>query len=247
MGKISKLFLKTYNLEERPYIFNPLLSILVLTLIWSVYCFEYFSGYNFNYLGIEPRTIIGIRGLFFAPILHGSVKHLFNNSIALFVLINALFYFYKDIAMRVFLLTLFISGIGTWLFGRSSIHIGASGLVYGLFGFIIFSGFLRKNYRLLSLALALVFWYGGLFWYLFPIERQISWEGHSSGFICGIVLAYFFRNKGPSNDVYVFEKTEFDDYFDKDGNLKTSLPDGFIEEGSTGHGDIEGGNASKHG
>ncbi|MGB0778154.1 MAG: rhomboid family intramembrane serine protease [Flavobacteriaceae bacterium] len=219
-------------MKEQAYKFNPLLSVLILTLLWSLYCFEYFSGLNFNYLGIDPRKAIGLRGLIFAPLLHGSVKHLFNNSVALFVLINALFYFYRDIALRVFLLSLLFSGLGTWIFGRSNIHIGASGLVYGLFGFIIVSGLLRKNYRLMALALALIFWYGGLFWYLFPIEEHISWEGHSSGFACGVLLAFLYRRKGPSNDEYVFEKTEFDNYFDEDGNLKSSLSDGFIEEGT---------------
>ena len=84
----------------------------------------------------------------------------------------------------------------------------------------------------MALALALIFWYGGLFWYLFPIEEHISWEGHSSGFASGVLLAFLYRHKGPSNDEYVFEKTEFDDYFDEEGNLKSSLSDGFIEEGS---------------
>ena len=84
----------------------------------------------------------------------------------------------------------------------------------------------------MALALALIFWYGGLFWYLFPIEEHISWEGHSSGFACGVLLAFLYRRKGPSNNEYVFEKTEFDNYFDEDGNLKSSLSDGFIEEGT---------------
>ena len=106
------------------------------------------------------------------------------------------------------------------------------------FGFLIASGLIRKNYKLLAISFAVIFWYGSMFWYVFPIEEGISWEGHLSGLVTGVIWALIYRKDGPSSTEYEFEKTEFDDYFDEDGNLRESLPDSLIQEDSTSDRDI---------
>jgi membrane associated rhomboid family serine protease len=175
---------------------------------------------NFNKYGIYPNTFKGLRGIFFSPFIHGDLKHLFNNSIPVGFLLGCMFYFYQKIAVKVIIGGLLISGFMTWLIGRPSYHIGASGLVYLLVSFIFFSGVFRKYYRLIALSLVVVFLYGSLVWYIFPTEERISWEGHLSGFIVGFVFAFMFRKKGPLPKPFEFsENKEFESMFDEEGNF----------------------------
>src|SRR5690606_6024302 len=116
-----------------------------------------------------------------------------NNTIPLFVLTMALFYFYRKIAWKVILYGILLSGLITWLIGRPANHIGASGLIYVLVSFIFFKGIFAKNYRLVALSLLVIFLYGSLIWYVFPVKEHMSWEGHLGGLITGFVFALFFR------------------------------------------------------
>jgi len=138
-----------------------------------------------------------------------------NNSIPFYVLAVALFYFYKNIAFRIFFLTMIVTNIWLWGFGRPSFHIGASGWLYALFFFISVSGFIRKNKSLLIISLLSVFLYGGMVWGVFPIDYKVSFEAHLSGAICGIVLAIYYKKEGPENEEYKWEnEEEMDDYIE---------------------------------
>lgn len=98
-----------------------------------------------------------------------------------------------------------------------------------LFSFIFFSGIIRKNYRLIAVSLMVIFLYGSMVWYLLPVKEEISWEGHLSGFIVGILFAFYFRKTGPQNFKYEWEqedyqKDDFDLLFDDDGNFNPNKP-----------------------
>src|SRR5690606_571298 len=166
-------------------ILYPLLFVMVL---WVVFWIESVFGHNFNSYGIYPRKLGGLRGVIFSPFIHGSLKHLFNNSVPLFVLCSALFYFYREIRWKVLFMGLLLTGVATWCIGRASFHIGASGVVYMLVAFLFFKGIFSKQFQLTALALIVVFLYGGMLWYVFPVNPEISWEGHLSGFFVGIVF-----------------------------------------------------------
>lgn len=196
----------------------PMVFVFVM---WIVYWFEISFGYNFNKWGVYPLTLSGLKGIVFSPFIHGDGKHLFNNTIPMIVLLAALLFFYKPIANKVLIIGWLGSGLLTWLVARSSYHIGASGLIYMLVSFIFFSGILRKHFRLIALSLAVIFLYGSLAWYLFPIVENMSFEGHASGFVMGLLLAFVFRKKGPQQEEKVWEQTEFDELFDEQGNLKS--------------------------
>ena len=181
---------------------------------------------NFNSLGIRPGEVSGLRGVIFGPFIHGSFRHLFNNSVPLLVMCGVLFYFYRSIAWNVLFIGTLITGVMTWFIGRPSYHIGASGVVYFLVSFIFFSGVFRKYYRLAAVSLVTVFLYGSMVWYIFPVEERISWEGHLSGFLTGLVLAFVFRKVGPKLEIFQFHQNEeFDSYFDEDGNFNPAQPE----------------------
>ncbi len=201
----------------------PLVAVLS---IWTVYWIELRFQINLNDYGVRPRTFEGLRGVFFSPFIHGSLEHLYNNTIPLAILIASLFYFYKNLALKTLLLGILFSGLITWLIGRPSYHIGASGVIYFLASFIFFKGIFTKYYRLVALSLMVVFIYGSLLWYIFPIKDGISWEGHLGGFVMGLVLAFLIKSAVPSpkkfaweHDDYNEEEDEFLKHFDENGNF----------------------------
>ncbi len=189
------------------------ISLYGVLFLWIVYWVEVKFGYNFTKYGVYPRTIKGLRGILFSPLIHSGVRHLFNNSVPLFVLLMALFYFYRKIAFKILFFGIILTGLLTWLIARPSYHIGASGVVYLLFSFILFSGIIRRYSRLIAVSLIVVFLYGSMIWYIFPIEESISWEGHLSGFLIGLLFAFIFKNYGPQKVAYEWED---EDYHDQD-------------------------------
>jgi membrane associated rhomboid family serine protease len=171
----------------------PLFFVL---LLWFVYWLEIRFHYDFVVNGIYPRTISGLQGVLFSPFIHSDLEHLYNNSIPLLILFAALQFFYPKQSIGVAAFGILISGIITWLIGRSSYHIGASGLIYVLFSFIFFKGLLTRYYRLIALSLTVIMIYGGMVWYVFPkVDEALSWEGHLGGFISGCLLAIVYKTK----------------------------------------------------
>jgi len=194
--------------------------LYLVIFLWLVFWFEVKNGYNFYSFGIYPRTLSGLKGILFSPFIHGDIKHLYHNSAPLFVLLFSLFYFYRGIAWKVFIYGTLLTGMLTWIIARKSYHIGASGIIYFLFSFIFLSGILRKNYRLVAVSLMMIFLYGSMVWYVLPVKESISWEGHLSGFVIGIIFAVYYRRVGPQKFQYEWEKEtyqpdEFDQLFDE--------------------------------
>jgi len=205
-----------------------LYPILLVLVMWFVYWFEIRFGVDFTRWGVRPRTLSGLRGIVFSPFIHSSIKHLWHNTVPVFVLSAALFYFYKNISFRVLLWITVISGVGTWCIGRASFHIGMSGVIYGLASFLFFKGIQAKHFRLIALSLLVVFLYGSLIWGTLPLDQKVSWEGHLSGFLSGIILGLFsFRESVISkHPTYAWESPEYNEendpfmrQFDENGNF----------------------------
>ncbi|RLJ61959.1 membrane associated rhomboid family serine protease [Lacinutrix venerupis] len=215
--------------QIQPFTFSIdtiLYPILFVLLIWLVFAVEIRFGLRFNKYGVYPQTLKGLRGIIFSPFIHSGIKHLYSNTISLFVLSSALFYFYRPIAFKVVVFGILFSGLLTWIIGRPSYHIGASGLIYVLFSFNFFKGIFAKNYRLIALSLVVVFIYGSMFMYAFPIDEKISWEGHSAGLLVGFIFALIFRKEIAKPKRYVWEQPDYNEeddeflkYFDENGNF----------------------------
>lgn len=221
--------------EQEPFQFSlgvliyPILFVLV---IWAVLSIEVNFGVDFTTWGVRPRTGVGLRGIVFSPFIHSGVSHLWHNTVPLLVLSMALFYFYRPIAWKVLLMILLLSGLGTWLIGRPSYHIGMSGVIYGLVSFLFFKGVIARHKRLIALSLVVVFLYGSLIWGTMPMKDGVSWEGHLAGFVAGGLLALRFRESVPRPQKYAWESPDYkeeDDpfmqQFDKDGNFIEILPE----------------------
>ena len=191
--------IKPYNKDfERLKLKHSLIfPVSFLVLIWAIKIFEWGLGLDFTQLGVFPLHAKGLLGILTSPLIHGDFSHLMANSVPFLVLGWGIFYFYRPLSYRIFILCYFTTNILVWLGAREAYHIGASGLVYAFASFLFFSGILRNYYRLIAISLVVVFLYGGLFWGIFPILKDISWEGHLFGAISGLTYAIAYRDKGP--------------------------------------------------
>ncbi|KAA6328299.1 hypothetical protein EZS27_022785 [termite gut metagenome] len=196
------------------------IPLLLIFLMYMMKVLEIGMDWNFLHLGVYPLTKKGVFGIFAHPLVHGSFRHLCANTIPFFFLSWCLFYFYKDIASYIFFVIWIGCGIITFLIGKEGWHIGASGIIYGLAFFLFFSGIIRKHIPLIAISLLVTFIYGGLVWNMFPffVKPSISWEGHLSGAIVGILCAYAFKSYGPQKPEIVDDEEEEDASEEEDSN-----------------------------
>lgn len=212
------------------------IPLLFLAACWLVFFIEWYYDISLYQWGIKALTLKGLRGVLFMPFLHGDIEHILNNSFGILTLGTLLFYFYKEIALKIFVFIFLISGIWTWTIARGGYHIGASAVIYGLFGFLTLSGMLRKDKHLLATTFLVVFLHQGIVWGVFPSKPGISWQGHLSGFLSGIVLAIYFRKEGPQrkkimiNDDDSFNEMRFGKYYWDEEKRKQELEKEQTEE-----------------
>ena len=201
--------------ERRKFLGSLIVPLLIVTTMWVVKIVEVSLGVNLGRWGVTPHSLHGLVGVFTLPFLHANWEHLLSNSVPILVLGTALYYCYPTLANRVLLITYLASGLITWCIGNpNSTHIGASALVYGLNLFLITSGFIRGNRLLIVVSLIMVFLYGSFIWGMIPslaIPQNISWEGHLSGAIIGVLLAFFLRKEGPQKEVYHWDEEDEED------------------------------------
>ena len=186
------------------------IALLIVILMVIVYLLDDTFHLKLYQYGLYPRKLSGLLGILTSPFIHSTKDygHIFNNSVPIFVLSWLLFYTYRTVATKVFLQVYFFTGLLVWIFARLSFHIGMSGVIYGLTSFLIVSGFIRKDLRSVSLSLLVIFLYGSLIWGVFPLDPQISWEGHFFGFLSGVVLAVVYRKAPPQPKKYYYELEE---------------------------------------
>jgi membrane associated rhomboid family serine protease len=165
------------------------ISATIVLILFVVFYANAFLGGTLNFFGILPRTLWGLIGIIFSPLLHYNQAHLAANGLSLFVLLVILFSHREYRADAAVVSIWLLSGIGTCIIGRPSIHIGASGLIYGVVTYLIASAWWLRSWRSALWAALILFLYGGIFYGVLPRGDFISWEAHLSGALAGVIAA----------------------------------------------------------
>ncbi|MDB6095874.1 MAG: AraC family transcriptional regulator [Francisellaceae bacterium] len=182
LNELNTLFSNT-----QLYLYNWLACIGIL---WVLNFLNWMMGSKFNNLGIYPRHLFGLIGIFFSPLLHQNFNHLFFNSIPLFALGLLLLGIDPFIFYWVNFVVILIGGFLVWLLGRPALHIGASGLISGYFSYLLITAYLRPTITSILLALITFYYFGSILLGIIPREEKISWESHLYGFLAGLIAAY---------------------------------------------------------
>jgi len=166
---------------------------IIILIPWTIFLVSYFINNRILLLGIIPRCFRGLPGIFFAPLLHVNFNHLFFNSIPLlvlsnFILINGIQYF-----LIVTLMITVLSGMAIWCFAKPGLHIGASALITGYWGFLISNIYQNGTLTTLILGLISLYYFAGIFLGVFPSQKGVSWEGHLFGLLAGFVTSYLLE------------------------------------------------------
>lgn len=167
----------------------------LIIVLWTVHILKVAEVFRFGRFGLLPRDLDGMLGILTAPFIHGNFQHLMSNSVPLFVLSFLIVLFYRKVAYQSMLLIYLLTGLTVWGFARGNVmHIGASGVVYGLVSFVFWTGLFRRNIKSIILALIVTFLYSGYFLGVLPNQRGISWESHLFGGLVGILVAYWMKD-----------------------------------------------------
>jgi len=141
-----------------------------------------------------PRHVDGLSGILAAPFLHADFQHLTTNSGVLFILLAVSLSYSRAQTLKAVLIMVFLGGGMVWLLGRGgTIHIGASGIIFGLIGYLMCLGLFRRNWKAVMISVAITILYGGALYSLLIYVPGISWSGHLFGFVSGVAAAWWGR------------------------------------------------------
>jgi membrane associated rhomboid family serine protease len=176
---------------------NLRIAFAAITILWLVYFINFVLPVDLRLYGLVPRHIDGLWGIVAAPFLHVDIHHLMANSGALFILLAVSLSYSRPLTIRALLLIMLAGGGMTWLFGRGGVvHIGASGIIFGLIGFLMCLGVFRGDWKTLIISIVIAIFYGGALHSLLIYIPGISWTGHLFGFLSGVLAAWWFRSVG---------------------------------------------------
>ncbi len=183
--------------EKKLFRSSIFIMVMVILLLWLVWSLDVLFNLQLSRFGVHPHQITGLLGIFFMPFIHSTsgISHLLYNSISLLVLGTILLNTYPRVALKTVLIIQLLSGIMVWFFASANqYHIGASGVIFGIAAFLFASGILRRDRVSIAVALFVGLFYGSsILNGLFPTEPNISWQGHLSGIVAGLLCAFLFR------------------------------------------------------
>ena len=186
------------------------LSLGFVAVLWLIPLLGW--GLELERFGVRPRQLIGLPGILVAPLLHVGFIHLIANTVPLLVLGTTMLQLYPTAAFRVLPAVYLGPGFAVWLFARDGVHVGASGLVYGLFSYIFVAGLIRRDRRAIAASLLVAFMYGTLVWGILPIKNGVSWETHLAAALIGAAMAIALRRADiPPRIQYSWEGETDDD------------------------------------
>lgn len=188
---MDPLRLETKTVKQKTSTWLEALKLILslVILVWLIELVNSLLDHRLNVYGIYPRNMDNLVGVIFWPFLHGNFNHLIMNSMPLL----AMGYFVALRGWLIFLestaIILIIGGLGVWFFGRAAYHVGASGLVFGFFGFLITLAFYERSLKTFVIACLTIFYYGGIIFGILPTNSFVSWEGHLFGLLAGMLAA----------------------------------------------------------
>lgn len=166
--------------------------LFALVLIW-MFVMQRIGDWPLSAVSIRTTDPWGWLGLVSAPLFHVSYEHLLSNMFPIVLMLAMLRYSYRRTWLAAFAFIWIAGGFGTWLIGRPEWHLGASGLVSGLWVYLFLGGFYRRDRAAAALSMVVAFLYGSVAWSIFPdyVAAGISWEGHLAGALAGLMAGVF--------------------------------------------------------
>jgi membrane associated rhomboid family serine protease len=183
---ISELLALLANVKN-----NAVDVLQVIGVLWIIQVANFILGNKLCILGVVPRKIYGLLGIICSPFIHYGFNHVFFNSIPLFVLLSSILAFGIPAAICTTVMIIAISGLGVWLFGRSAIHVGASGLIMGYMGYILYSAYYTNSVSSIVVGVLCFYYLGSILFSVIPTDETSSWEGHLFGLLAGVFTAHF--------------------------------------------------------
>ncbi|MGO2011587.1 MAG: rhomboid family intramembrane serine protease [Pseudoalteromonas sp.] len=189
-----------HKLKLPPFVSKRFAILSIVALCTFLQLVNTLPGINLNSLGIYPRNISGLSGLILAPFLHGGWAHLISNLIPFSVLAWLVCQYSIKRFWGVFIFTALVGGLLVWLFGRANIHVGLSGVVYGLWGFLISYGIIHRSLKAIAISIIVIVLYSSLIWGVLPKGLYISFESHLFGAVAGILIGYYLAKNDRKNE-----------------------------------------------
>ena len=210
------------------------LALAFAALLWAFELLNLALDLDAGPFGVTPRTLAGLAGVLFAPLVHGGFDHLLANTLPVVILGTAMLHLYPRSTPIVLPAVWLGPGLAVWLLARGGTHLGASGLVYGLCAYVFVGGLIRRDRRALAAAMVVAFLYGASVWGVLPIQRGVSWESHLAAAVIGVALAFALRHRDvPPKVRYEWEGAE--DLVDLEPYDEAPTPARMPEPGPTVH------------
>ncbi len=182
-----------FTADKKRFYISLSVSLFLLGVMWIIYFFVVTLSVDYSWFCLFPREARGLTGVVLMPFMHGSLEHIFSNSLPFVVLLTMLLYFSGKKSYQIAGFIWLLTGTLIWLIARQACHIGASGLIYGYASFLFFSGIISRKKDLMAISIIVIFLYGSLIWGILPQnDEHISWEAHLSGFIAGTLMAVIY-------------------------------------------------------
>lgn len=175
---------------------NLRFALLAVAILWGIYVMDLLLPIDLRFLGLLPRSQDRIWGILTYPFVHANFQHLAANTAALFPLLIVSLSYSRRLTHSALIIIFLLTGILVWLFGRDTgVHIGVSGIVFGLIGFLMFLGVFRREWTALGVSVVIGFLYGGALLTLFTYMPSISWSSHFFGFLSGVLAAWWIKRR----------------------------------------------------
>lgn len=179
-----------YQRKLIPYKKQLRIVMTFMAILTVIELINFFTFRSLVALGISPRNISSLPFIFTAPFIHGGIWHFLSNIVPLGIFSFLLLQHGQSRFYMITVTCILLTGICVWLFARSANHVGASGLIYSYFGYLLFAGIISREFKLILISIVVGFVYGGMVFGVLPMNAYVSWESHLFGLLSGIACAF---------------------------------------------------------